>query len=215
MSRKSDMLSEIARKLFDLPMHVLVVVCQLIKRLSREDWQEWFIELKKFMRKEKCWAGAIVNPFLKLISGDELLILDAVDGSENIADAEDIFDYIDPNFRICFADEKGERTEETVVRVYEVTKRSKFPQIFGKLNSNLEKFCFTQHQIKNFVKKYRKWFQKDGYAMFFLFKSHGYFFVASVRSHSDDELNVVFRRFEYDFVWGADGRRRVVIPQLA
>ena len=74
---------------------------------------------------------------------------------------------------------------------------------------------FSQHQIKNFVKKHRNWLRTDGYATFFLFESHGNFFVADVSFHSDGRFRVRVRKLGSDDVWGAEFRRRVVVPQVA
>ncbi len=172
------------------------------------------------------------NEFLKLISGGETLILDECDGSEGLADANDIFNWIDSDFVDYGADQKGLATGKTPVRVHEMAEDGTFAQMFGYLfgaspdgmdvarfveqyRGELEKRCLTPHQIKNFVRKHRKWLRKDGYATFFLFESNSEFFVASVRVHSDGSLRVDVYRFEYSDVWYAENRRPVVVPQLA
>ncbi len=60
------------------------------------------------------------NEFLKLLSGGESLVLDAVDGTETLAKAKDVFSWIDPDFKNWGTDEKGPATKETSVAVYEV-----------------------------------------------------------------------------------------------
>ncbi|MFA5777207.1 MAG: hypothetical protein WC906_02105 [Parcubacteria group bacterium] len=152
---------------------------------------------------------------LKLISGGESLILDAVDGAETLAEAEDVFAYIDSDFKKYRADEKGPATDETPVEVYEMAKDATFAQMFGSLNYDVGRLCLTQHQIKNFVRKYRGWLRKDGYPTFFLFKSNNQFFVACVFFGSGGVLEVDVGRFGSDDVWYAGSRRRVVVPQLA
>lgn len=157
----------------------------------------------------------IQNKFLRLISEGETLIIDECDGSEILSDASDVFEWIDPDFINWGADERGDVTSDTpVVDVYELEKDGSFSQIYGAFSADLEKLCLTQHQIKKFVQKHRRWLKEDGYGTFFLFKSNGHLFVASVNFRSDGRLNVIVGRFESDNVWDAEYRHRFVIPQL-
>lgn len=152
------------------------------------------------------------SDFLKLISS---LILDATDGSEILAEANDVFAFIDSDFKNWGADEKGPEIGETPVRVHEMVQNCTFSQMFGSLSSDVRKLCFTQAQIKGFVKKFRRWLRTDGYATLFLFESHDQFFVAFVYVRSDAKLHVFVARFGDSYVWYAECRRRVVVPQLA
>jgi hypothetical protein len=171
----------------------------------------------------KAFRGVLLPPknekektkiLLKLISGGRLLTVDAVDGSEILADATD-FAYRDSDLKNWGADEKGPATSETFVEVHEIAKDATFSQMFGSLNADVSKLCLTQHQIKNFARKHRNWLRTDGYATFFLFESRKQFFVAGVEFNSDDELDVGVGRFKGGCVWDAEGRHRVVVPQLA
>lgn len=155
------------------------------------------------------------NEFLRLISGNESLVLDSADGKEILADAKEIFAYIDPDFIKYGADEEGSSTKETPVAVYELVKDTAFSQMFGSLSSDLNNLCLTQAQIKSFAKNYRNWLRTDGYATFFLFKSHNQFFVAIVLVSSVVRLRVRVFRFEDSGVWCAGLRHRLVVPQLA
>ena len=102
-----DMLGALIRKIVDLPLEMLGVICDLVEKLSGEAGQKWFAELKKFLRKENCWIDVVVETILNLISGNESLILGAVDGTETLADAKDVFAFIDPDFKNWGADEPG------------------------------------------------------------------------------------------------------------
>ena len=53
------------------------------------------------------------NNILKLLSCGESLVLDALDGTETLANAKEIFNYIDPDLINWGADEKGLATGET------------------------------------------------------------------------------------------------------
>lgn len=155
------------------------------------------------------------NDFLKLISSGETLILDAVDGTETLYGASDVFAYRDSNFKNYGVNEKELATGKIPVDMHEMIKDATFAQVFGSLSSDVKKLCLTQHQIKNFVKKYRNWLRDDGYATFFLFESNNELFVAHVYFDSDGGLKVLVRRFEYSLVWRVGLCHRLVVPQLA
>jgi len=155
------------------------------------------------------------NKFLWLISGGVSLTVDAVDGTEILADAKDVFPGgIDSNFINWGADEPGRSTAETPVDVYEMTKDSTYSKMFGSLSDDVQKICFTQAQIKNFAKRNYEWFRTDSYGTFFLFESNGYFFVALVSFDSLGGLRVDVGRFGSSIVWRA-GSHRLVVPRLA
>jgi hypothetical protein len=77
-----------------------------------------------------------------------------------------------------------------------------------------KKQILTQEQILYFIKNHEDKLRDDGYATFFLFESHGEFFVAYVYFYSFGSLSVSVGRFESAFVWGAEYRRRLVVPQF-
>lgn len=213
---KKDMLGTAVRKIVDLPLEMIGAICDLVEKLLGEAGQKWLAELKKFLRKENCWTGIVVETFLKCISTNESLILDAVDGTEVLADAKDVFNGgIDSDFKNWDADEPGQPTAETAVEVYEMEKDATFSQMFGELNADTRKLCLSQSQIKNFVKKYRRRLRMGGYATFFLFESNGNFFVADVSVYSDGSRSVRVAQFEHSDVWDAGARRRLVVPKLA
>jgi hypothetical protein len=150
---------------------------------------------------------------LKLISGDETLELEHTDGKATIAKSGKLFNgCLDEYFRGWGLDVKSDLTQAQKVQVHEMIKDGTFAQIFKGLNDNLDALCLTQAQIIQFVEKHRKWLH--GYGTLFLFKVGDEFFVAHVYVR-DGELRVNASRFGDVFVWGADRRRRVVVPQLA
>jgi hypothetical protein len=167
------------------------------------------------------------NEFLKLISSDKALELDAVDGAETLAEANDVFKAgIDSDFKNLGLNKRSSKTGKTLVEVYEMIKGGTFLQIFSSLFGtspvrqhvhDLRKLCFTQAQIKNFVVKHRNQLRREGYGTFFLFEDgdSGNFFVAYVSFHSDDELKVYVIRLENGTFWRVGHRHRVVVPQPA
>jgi hypothetical protein len=171
--------------------------------------------VQRFLRDELTVSVSEPAPILKLISGGQGLVLDACDGTKIIANAKKTFPFgIDSDFAGWKADEPGQPTPATIPNVYEMTKNATFSQMFGFLNVDVSKLCFTQHQIIDFVEKYPNWLRNNGYATFFLFKAYGHCFVAGVDVDSDG-LYVFVDRFGGGNVWSADGRHRVVVPQLA
>jgi len=161
-------------------------------------------------------SGALENEFFKLIS-PEALIIGPTDGSEILADANDVFTSIDSDFRKWKADEPGAPTGETPVDVREMIKNATFAQMFGSLSANVSRLCLTQAQIKGFVKQHRDWLRTGGnatffLATFFLFKSYSQFFVAVVIFYSDGRLQVNVNRFRNASVWNAETRLRLVVP---
>ena len=161
-------------------------------------------------------ATEVKTRYTRLISGGEKLIIDAASGDEMLMDAKELFQAgIDSDFVNWGADEKGSATPETAVEIREMIENATYAQMFGELSGDVNNLCFTHHQIKNFVKKHRNWLRQDGYATFFLFKSKGHCFVASVHFYSDGSLCVNVSRFGYDDRWNAGNRHRLVVPRLA
>ncbi|OGM89382.1 hypothetical protein A3J77_01165 [Candidatus Wolfebacteria bacterium RBG_13_41_7] len=153
------------------------------------------------------------NKILKLISGGKKLVIDAADGTEILAKANDVFAAgINSDFVAYGADEPGLATPETSAKVYEMAKDATFAQMFGSLESDLDKLCFTQAQIKGFMKKHRNWLRANNYATFFLFKSRNQFFVACADARLGGGLRVSVDRVDYSCVWDAGYRYRVVVP---
>ncbi len=151
---------------------------------------------------------------LKLISGDEVLKLDCLNGKETIADSKNVFSSIDKDFKNYGANKTSTATKELIVEVYEMAKDTTFTQMFRSLNSDLGKLCLTQHQILNFVQKHRNWLRTEGYATLFLFKAGDQFFIALMRFDITGLLFVFVDFLECERVWNATIRYRIVAPQL-
>jgi hypothetical protein len=153
------------------------------------------------------------NPFSRLISGSEKLTIEALSGKEIVVKAEKTFSLIGPNFRIFGLDKLGKATKETEVVVREITADATFAQMFDSLPGGKEKQAISQNQFLRFLKKYRRWLCLDGSATLFLIEEEGRYFVVDVYVR-DDGLDVDVRRFEYDYVWSAEYRHRLVVRQL-
>jgi len=153
---------------------------------------------------------------VKLISGTETLELDETDGKATIAEAKDTFPgWIDGDFEGYGTNVRGPATKKTQVTVHEMIKDGTFAQIFGGMSDGLNRLCLAQPQIIQFVQKHKKWLRTDGYGTFFLFKVGEEFFVAGVYFDGAGQLRVDAHRFSHDYVWHAERRHRIVVPQLA
>jgi hypothetical protein len=153
----------------------------------------------------------MMNDRLRLLSGNEALVLDQTDGSETLGQATDVFKYIDRNFERWNCNVVGPPIQETPVRVYEMARDSTFQELFGGFGVALDSLALTQAQIKQFAKYYRDWLKKGGNGTFFLFRVGNEFFVAAVYFFSDGGLGIRVRGLALDRVFRAQKRHRLVV----
>ena len=155
------------------------------------------------------------HEILRLISGGRNLIIPATDGSELISQAKGIFPGgIDPDFINLGANEPGDPTPDTPVDVYELVRNATLAQMFDSICAYPERLCLEQSQIIGFVQMYPKWLHPRGWPTFFPFQSKDNFFVAPVYADVGGRLFVDVSRRECDYVWDAEFRYRIVLPQL-
>jgi hypothetical protein len=182
----------------DFAKEQLEVFCRRVEMVSN------MIEVEKSKKR---------NEYLKLISKGKKIIIGATDGSGTIAKAKKVFSgWIDPDFVKYGTDVKGQPTEKTPVKVFEMKRDATFTQIFGDFGENLNRLCLSQDQIIRFVEEHAKWLCEDG-CTFFLLKTGDEYFVASVGWRGGG-LGVDARRLSCGGVWGAESGHRVVVPQL-
>lgn len=144
----------------------------------------------------------------------ETLEIDETDGKATIAKAKNTFPGgIDPDFKENSCDVESEPTKKTQVSVHILIKNGNFVQIFSGINDDLNRLCFKQSQIIQFVQKHRKWIHR--YGTFFLFKVGDEFFVADVYLDNDGYPMVTRSSFSRALVWLAPYRLRIVTPQLS
>lgn len=134
----------------------------------------------------------------------------ATKGKKTIS-RSDLFSYIDSDFENYGTDKVGEATAETELAVLEMDKDATLAQIF----TDKEAMALSQEQILDFCENQKDKLKQDGYATFFLFKVGEDFFVANVYVRDDGHLGVRARRLDDDYVWDAEYRPRVVVPQQA
>ena len=232
---QNDMLGPLMRVLVDIPQERLPLIKDFCHKVAGADSEEWVKQGNLFLRKKPNWTepgeeATSPNPakaetrqpvsILRFISTGESIVIPACDGSESLASADDVFNYIDGDFKNWDLDFTSEATPETPTSVYEMDRDANFKGMFFSLNTDLNKLAFSQHQIKEFVqsKDCAKWLRGDGYATFFLFKKGkgktAKYFVARVYVYSDGYRLVYVRRFGYADVWRADDRHRLVVPKM-
>ena len=74
---------------------------------------------------------------IKLISLGKHVVIDATNGTETLASANDVFNYIDPAFKNLGGEQSEKETPEMTVDVYEQIKDATYPEIFGSVDQNL------------------------------------------------------------------------------
>lgn len=210
-----DILGEVVRKIVDLPVKKLGVICDLVEKMAGAEREIWFVELKKLLRKEKCWLDVVVESPLKLISGDWEIVVDKTSGKDVLSDANDVFSFIDGDFRNWLADGPGVSKEETPAAVYEIFKPGYFVEILNYLSPNIIKLSWEQSQIKAFVKKHSHWLAGDDGLTLFLFQSYENFFIANVGMGSDGKLKIRPHKLGIYLNCNLEHRYRLVVPELS
>jgi hypothetical protein len=155
-----------------------------------------------------------MNDRLRLISGNQPLVLGATEGQETLARATDLFSYIDSNFDRWNCNIVGPPTKETAVQVYEIVRDSTFQEMFGSFGVAVGGLALTQAQIEEFATSYRDWLKRGGNGTFFLFNGENEFFVAAVYFFSDGRLGVRVRRLTLERLFRGQKRHRLVIKQF-
>ncbi|MCX6754361.1 MAG: hypothetical protein NTU81_00840 [Candidatus Nomurabacteria bacterium] len=173
---------------------------------------KWFSNLSYECREELLIKPLEKEMRLGLIPGSDFLKIDAVDGTLTLENSKHVF----PSFakNSCNILDKNKSvvpTPETTVEIYGLIRNSNYSQMFGSLNSDLDCLCLTQHQIKNFCKKYPDHLGDKGNATFFLFKNEKKYFVANVYFYATG-LTLRLHHFDDHRIWEKDHLIHIVVP---
>ncbi len=141
-------------------------------------------------------------------------MIEPSDGMETLAQATDVFNYIDSNFKDWSCDVPGPPTGQMPVSVYELAQAGTFAELFGDFGVEAGCLALTQAQIRQFVKRHPHWLKSGGNGTFFRFDVGNEFFVAAVFLFSDGRIGMRARRFSLDRVFRAGKRHRLVTPTL-
>ena len=87
---------------------------------------------------------------LRLLSGNEPLVLDPTDGLETLGQATDVFKYIDSNFHRWCCGVAGSPSTDTLVRIYEMVKDCTFQDMFGGFGVGLASLDAERRPISPF-----------------------------------------------------------------
>jgi hypothetical protein len=152
-----------------------------------------------------------MNDRLRLLSRNEPLVLRPTDGQETLAQATEVFRYLDRNFEYWNCNTAGLPTKETVVQVYEMVRDRTLQEMFGSFGIPIEFLTLTQAQIKQFARLYPDWLKRGGNGTFFLFKVGSEFFVSAVYFFWDGRIGVRVRSLTLERVFRAEKRHRLVV----
>ena len=125
-----------------------------------------------------------------------------------IANANDVFTYIDSDFKKWHTNEVTEPKNGNTFEVHNLEKDSMFAQIF----TDPENMWVSQGQIIEFCKNHEDELSKNRFTLF-LFKVKSKFFVVHVLVNPDG-LSVGVDEFSDTYVWYAEYGNRFVLPQL-
>lgn len=159
--------------------------------------------------------GVKVNPeYLKCVSLNETIVLDATDGSETFTGVKDVFLSINPLFIDGDVDMPSKPTAAIKVKVYEIIKDGTFNNFFIDFQKNIEQTSFTEDQTVSFCKKYSqtKWFDTKGCKIFLFKLSNKYCGGFAIKS--SDGLDFYMQRpLLSDQLLHADNHNLIFIPQ--
>jgi hypothetical protein len=190
---------------------------ELLSKLSKGkitmEELKWFVSFG-LEQKEKAVSKVIVNPYLKILSVNETLIIDALNSGEFLVGVKDI---LQPGVSIALkntiANKPAVATKEQVVDVYQQVRRGTLAQMYCSLGADLDKLCLTQAQINNFSKKYPDWLRGDGYATFFMFKFDGQYLIDR-RCSSPSGQTSGYNHLGYEHEYGPECSYRLVVPRV-
>ncbi len=139
--KEKDVLGLI-RRIVDFPLEMLGVLCDLTEKLASEVSHEWLVELKKFLRKEKCWTGVgkLLESYSKVIipaTTEKFVVKEKF--IVNIARKDSVkISFIGNNFSKWFLGKIEESVTETAVCYAKLTKFSVDGSILIELGNSAE-----------------------------------------------------------------------------
>jgi hypothetical protein len=141
------------------------------------------------------------------------ITLAATSGKVTLARSGNVFTgHLDPDLKKWGTDRSSADTSASVADIYEMKADGDFKTLFGSISNDLNSLCWTQAQIVEFCETHSELLRQDGYGTFFLFEVEGEVFVLYVCVLAG-KLGCNVRRFDYDYVWSAKYRLRLVVPQ--
>ena len=158
------------------------------------------------------------STYVKRIFVGQEITIGPTSGKENIVHANDVFHWIHPDFEKYGCDVPEEPTKKIPVACFDIVRGGTSTQIFKSFGKKLDRLCFTQNQIKIFVKEHPDLIRIGSpgtHATLFLFKKQHQFFLAQV-GFRDEGFSIRPFSLSDDFVWDATFHSQygIVIPKL-
>jgi hypothetical protein len=148
---------------------------------------------------------------LILILDNKDLFIEECDGNQLINEAQDVFmACIDSRFE-TLGFKFSLPTPETNFKVYELDDDLTFEKIFRSISEDLDKLVFTLSQIISFCRKFRKKLPDNQYALLFLTKNNGQYFVINSDVFSSG-YGAEISSFDSPDILMADDYYYVVVP---
>lgn len=133
---------------------------------------------------------------------DRELIIGSVDGTEVLAPATcgDVFGWVDPYLEEFDLTKKEAPTGETPVGIYRMKQDGTTGELFGRFCPDFAKIYLTQHQVKEFGRKFGLLIRNHKFQARFLLRPPGstHFVVAAVSCFCGrgEPLEITFRPIE-------------------
>ena len=156
---------------------------------------------------------ATQNKLLKLISGNDEIIIEKTSGEKDLESAKDVFTEVMSIQTNSYKNDQYVPTERTSVSVYEITDFDTASSLFDSLDMNQEKLCLTQHQIREFCISHKNWLAPFGLSTIFLFQVQRRFSIAKVVQGVGLQLHIM--KFESGHYFRKEFGDRVIAPKLS
>ncbi len=159
------------------------------------------------------------SAFVTQINQGHRVVIPACGGSETIVGATELFaagivNYLNGH-RLPYLQNFINPTVETDVRVYVCIKDGHPKEQFGSFGMDVERFCFTQHQIKKFAEVHRAWLAPEGEENFFLLATGKDILMVSLRTPAAGFLAEFKEFFENNTSYGYTRGQRLFVPESA
>jgi hypothetical protein len=159
-----DILGQVVKKIVDLPSEMLGVIYDLAEKFSGESGFEWLTELKKFLRKEKCWVDTLLE-FLGiriLPATTEKFIAREKFVKDISDDAEVKISFIGDNFKAWLLDKVEEPRKKSELRIQRLRKSSVDGPIIAELGDSI-RAKISLDQLWLLLKEKQVKGEKDGW----------------------------------------------------
>ena len=208
---KIDFLSKVMSALITVSLEPPKIEADVGNKVDSKNGLLWKTRFEEVFRKAMATKILVQVSYPQRLSKG--LTIPACDGTETLAEAKNVFKgCIDRNFENWGTNKPGVATGEVSVDAHRMSNGASYAGVFGSFGSDMDKLCFTQHQIKAFCKKYNKWMRTESLSTFFLFKVENKFFGASVHAYSGG-WDICVSRFEHYGILRTY-THRAVVPQL-